>query len=111
MAGPIQIELVSLMIEQTITIGNIIEIVSILAGGITVFVTLKNTVANIRVEVSGMQTEIKKLGDILIAQADMRGEMKVLETRIFSAEQDIRELRHGDGFVKGSRGIEREYGQ
>lgn len=99
----------SLMIEQTITIGNIIEIVVIGAGGISVFVTMRNTVTNIRTEVSGMQKEIKKLGEILITQADMRGEMRVLETRITASEQDIRELRHGDGFVKGSRGIDREY--
>ncbi len=100
----------SLMIEQTITIGNIIEIVSIIAGGITVFVTLKNTVANIKNEVTGMQVEIKKLGEILIAQADMRGDMRVLENRVTATEQDIRELRHGKGFVQGPRGIDREYG-
>lgn len=97
------------MIEQTITIGNIIEIVSMIGGGLVVFITLKNTVANIKIEVAGMQTEIKKLGDILIAQADMRGEIKVLETRLLANEQDIRELRHGDGFVKGPRGVDREY--
>jgi hypothetical protein len=101
---------INLMIEQTITIGNIIEIVSIIAGGITVFVTLRNTVANIKTEVTGMQIEIKKLGDILIAQADMRGDMRVLENRVTATEQDIRELRHGKGFVQGSRGIDREYG-
>src|SRR3954468_22103968 len=92
---------INLMIEQTITIGNIIEIVSIIAGGITVFVTLRNTVANIKTEVTGMQIEIKKLGDILIAQADMRGDMRVLENRVTATEQDIRELRHGKGFVQG----------
>jgi hypothetical protein len=106
MAAPME---VAVMIEQTITLGNIIEIVSIIGGGITVFVTLRNTVANIKTEVAGMQIEIKKLGEILIAQANIRGEIKVIETRMLAAEQDIRELRHGDGFVKGSRGIEREY--
>jgi hypothetical protein len=90
---------VSFMIEQTITIGNIIEIASIIGGGMTVFITLKNTVANIKTEVAGMQTEIKKLGEILIAQADIRGELKVLGTRLLAVEGDIRELRHGDGFV------------
>lgn len=97
------------MIEQTITVGNIIEITAIIAGGITVFVTLRNTVANIKDDVAGMQLEIKKLGEILVAQANIRGEIKVIESRMLAAEQDIRELRHGDGFVKGSRGIEREY--
>jgi hypothetical protein len=106
MAAPME---VAVMIEQTITLGNIIEIISIIGGGITVFVTLRNTVANIKTEVAGMQVEIKKLGEILIAQANIRGEIKVIETRMLAAEQDIRELRHGDGFVKGSRGIDREY--
>ncbi len=91
------------MIEQTITIGNIIEIVAICSGGLTVFITLKNTVANIRTEVAGMQLEIRKLGDILIAQADIRGELKVLSTRIAATEQDIRGLRKGEGFITRHR--------
>jgi|SRR3954465_8047008 len=103
MASPLGIE-VAVMIEQTITIGNIIEIISIIGGGMTVFVTLRNTVANIKTEVAGMQIEIKKLGDILIAQADIRGELRVLGTRITSVEQDIRELRHGDGFIAAKGG-------
>lgn len=97
------------MIEQTITVGNIVEIISIIGGGLVVFVTLRNTVANIKVEVENMQTEIKKLGDILIAQADLRGELRGLTTRVDRAERDISELRHGQGFVRGPGGIDREY--
>ena len=90
------------MIEQSITIGNIIEIGSILGGGIGVFVTLRLTVANIKDEVSGMQTEIKKLADVITRMA-------VADVRLTNIEQDIRELRHGRGFVQGERGIDREY--
>jgi hypothetical protein len=99
----------SVMIEQTITVGNIIEIISIIGGGIAVFVTLRNTVANIKNEVSGMQLEIKKLGEILIAQADIPGELRVLSTRVTTTEQDIRELRHGRGFVQGESGVNGEW--
>lgn len=98
-----------MLIEQTITVGNIIEIISILVGGMTVFVTLRNTVANIKDDVQNMQIEIKKLGEILIAQADIRGEIKVIESRVVATEQDIRELRHGRGFVKGPHGVDGEY--
>lgn len=98
-----------MLIEQTITVGNIIEIISILVGGLTVFVTLRNTVANIKDDVQNMQIEIKKLGEILIAQADIRGEIKVIESRVVATEQDIRELRHGRGFVKGPHGVDGEY--
>lgn len=97
------------MIEQTITVGNIIEIASVLGGGLAVFITLRNTVANLKEDVLGMQTEIKKMSEILIAQADIRGEIKVLENRLATTESDIRELRHGRGFIQGGRGIDGEY--
>lgn len=105
-----------MMIDYTITIGNIIEIGSIVGGGILVLWTLKadvNTLKagarSLKADLASMQIEIKKLGDILVNLADIRGEIKVLDTRITATEQDIRELRHGDGFVTGPRGIEREY--
>jgi hypothetical protein len=98
------------MIENTITIGNIVEIISIIGGGMTVFATLRNTVANIKIEVAGMQLEIKKLGEILIAQADIRGELKVLSTRISSTEEDVRLLRKGEGWITGHRNsVDGEY--
>ena len=84
------------MIDPTVTFGNIIEIGTIIIGGIAVLVTLKNNVAVLKSDVTGMQNEIKKIGEILIKMADMRGEMKMLEARQAAAEQDIRELRHGD---------------
>jgi hypothetical protein len=97
------------MIEQTITVGNLIEITAILGGGLAAFFTLKSTVSHMKDDLKGMQDEIKKLGEILIAQADIRGELKVLGARIGTTEKDIRELRHGEGFVKGPRGVEHEW--
>lgn len=93
---------ISVMIEQTITIGNIIEIASILGGGLIVFITLKNTVANIKDDVVGIQNELKKLADVITRMA-------VTDVRLTNLEQDIRELRHGRGFVQNERGIDREY--
>ncbi len=94
----------SVMIEQTITIGNIIEIISILAGGIAVFVTLRATVSQLKEDVQGMQGELKKLADVVTRMA-------VTDVRLTNLEQDIRELRHGRGFVQGERGVDREYGK
>ena len=97
------------MIDYTITLGNIIEIGSIVSGGILVLITLKSDVKSLKRDFAGMQDEIKKLGEILINLADIRGEIKVLNTRVTATEQDIREMRHGDGFIKGPRGVDREY--
>jgi hypothetical protein len=97
------------MIDYTITIGNIIEIASIVGGGLAVLWTLKADVTALKLDLTAMQTEIKKLGEILVNLADIRGEIRVLETRVTASEQDIRELRHGHGQVRGPAGLEREY--
>ena len=90
------------MIDPTITLGNIIEITAILGGGLIVLIKLNNSVTVLKTDVSMMQLEIVKIGDVLTKLA-------VTETRLSNIERDVRELRHGDGFVKGHRGIDHEY--
>ncbi len=105
-----------MIIDYTISVGNLIQIAAIIGGGLLVLITLRNDVKslkdgakNLKGDLQQMQAEIKKLGDILVNLADIRGEIRVLDTRITSAEQDIREMRHGQGFVQGPRGIDREF--
>ena len=50
------------MIDYTITIGNIVEIGSIIGGGLLALVTLRNTVNNLKTDMTDMKTEIKKVG-------------------------------------------------
>lgn len=105
-----------MIIDYTISIGNLIQIAAIIGGGLLVLVTLKSDVkslkegaSNLKSDLREMQAEIKKLSEILVNLANIRGEIRVLDTRVTAAEQDIRELRHGEGFVRGSRGIDREF--
>lgn len=97
------------MIDYTITIGNIVEIGSIIFGGIAVLWTLRSDVKRLKVDFDAIQKEIKKLGEILVNLADIRGDIKALTTRVAMAEQDIHEMKHGDGFIKGPRGVDRVY--
>jgi hypothetical protein len=100
-------------LDLTITLGTIIETIVLGGGGVAALVTLKNTVSTVKSEMkatkqenkeqfAGIQSEIKKIGDVLINQADQN-------RRIIHLEEDVRELRHGKGFVKGPHGIDREY--
>jgi hypothetical protein len=88
-----------MVIDYTITIGNLIEIASIIGGGLMVMITLRGDVANIKAEMSGIQLEVKKIGDVLITQADQN-------RRILHLEEDFRELRHGNGFIQTRRGVQ-----
>lgn len=94
------------MIDPTITIGNIIEISAIIGGGLLVLLTLRTDVKSLKEgaealsnRIDGMQAELRRLGDVLIDLANVRGEIRVLDSRLTAAEKDIRELRHGDGYV------------
>lgn len=91
------------MIDYTIGIGNIVEICVIAGGGIASFSMLRGAVvalkANLdemkketKADIAGIQSEIKKIGDVLINQADQN-------RRIIHLEDDIREMKHYRGFV------------
>jgi len=70
---------------------------------------LSGRLSKIETSMMSMQEEIKRLVDTMSKIADMHGDIRVLDSRLLSAEQDIRELRHGQGFVRGPGGIDREF--
>lgn len=93
-----------MIIDPTITAGNLIEIGSIIGGGISAVLLLRNTVSNLKNDMTDMKEEIKKVGQVLVTLA-------VTTTRLDNAEQDIRDLKHGRGFItpRSDGGINGEY--
>ena len=83
------------VIDATITIGNIIEICVLAVGGIGTVVTIKSTVGLMKSDINDMKAEIKKLGEVLV-------KMAVTDQRLANAEQDIRDIQHGHGFIRSS---------
>jgi hypothetical protein len=73
-------------IDYTITVGNLIEICSIIGGGLLVMVRLRSDVQVMRNEIIGIQAEVSKISDVLITQADQN-------RRILHLEEDVREIR------------------
>ena len=87
------------MIDQTITIGNIVEILTIIGGGFAAFVSMRSTVARVMADLLDVKADIKALNQVMIAMA-------VADQRLSAVELDIREMKHGKGFIRES--IERE---
>lgn len=71
-------------------------VVRLLAGGSW---NLSGRIATIESSVLGIQNEMKRLADVLVSIADLKGDLRVMDTRIAAAEQDIRELQRGEGMV------------
>lgn len=90
------------MIDYTINVGHILQIVVILGGGISALVIMRNTVINLKDDMTDMKAELKKLGDVLVTLA-------VTTKRLDNIEEDIRDIKHGRGFIRGRDGIDGEY--
>jgi len=81
------------MIDQTITIGNLIEIGTISIGLISMFVALRGTVTQLKTDLVEVKEDLCALNKVVV-------ELAVTDRRLSTVEEDIRELRHGRGFVQ-----------
>lgn len=94
------------MVDPTITIGNILEVSAIVGGGFWFLIKSGNKLTILANDVNYLKAKMNSVSDLLTSRA-------VIETRLAAAEQDIRELRHGDGFIRNVRpskpGINKEY--
>jgi len=91
---------ITMIVDATITVGNIIEICTIAGGGILALATMRTKISNltqrfesIQLDFSDMKKDIKAIGDVKV-------EMAIINQRLLGTEQDVRELKHGRGFVQ-----------
>lgn len=99
-----------LSIDLTITAGNIIEICVLSGGGLfalskftTKFALLAQEFIGMKADIIDVKSDLRKVNEIL-AQANETAR------RVGRVEDEVRDLRHGRGFVRGETGIDREYG-
>ncbi len=92
---------------ENINIGlllQVLQIAVIVGGGIFALATLRNTVGRLASDIVDVKAELKKLGDVLVTLA-------VTSKRLDNVEEDVRDLKHGRGFIKprSDGGINGEY--
>lgn len=88
-----------MMIDWTISLGSILQILAILVGGITFAYALLFDVRQLKKDVQSLGTKVELIGTVMVNLAKVDGKFNTIETRLDRAESDISELRHGDGFV------------
>lgn len=84
---------IDMIVDATITVGNMIEIAVMTVCGIVAIVTLKNTVGIMKADLTDLKSEIKKVTEVLVR-------MDETARRLTNVEQDIRDLRRGDGYIR-----------
>lgn len=96
------------MIDPTITIGNIIEVGAFIFGGLVLVLKRNTAIDYMAKELSQVQTEIKDLTKSITTLAISEVKIKNVEQDIREIRSDLRDLKHGKGFVKES--IDKEWG-
>lgn len=91
------------MIDWTITLGNLLQIVAFLAVGIGAFYAVRSDLRVLRHDVQnlgnrqdGMQTALTNISTVLTTVA-------VQDVRLAMVEKTVDELRHGQGYVNPMR--------
>lgn len=94
------------MIDPTITVGNIIEIMSILAGGLLVVFRMGGDIRLIKVDLTNLKTQVGTLTAAFDKLGTILTKVAVQDTRIGGLEEDKRRLEarlddfaHGRGFI------------
>jgi hypothetical protein len=80
------------VIDYTINITSIIQLVAIIGGGMAALAVLRNTVGNIKGDITDMKSELRKVGEVLVTLA-------VTSKRLDNVEEDIRDMKNGRGFI------------
>ena len=89
--------------DPTITLGTMVQIVVFLACGLLAFTRLQNNLELLAQRVENLEKTSSNIGSIL-------QQVAVQSQRLNSVEGDLRELRHGRGFVQNRTGsVEGEY--
>lgn len=93
------------MIDWNIRFGDVLVVASL---GCTVLVFAYKTGAFTE-SVNAMQKELESLKAIARTISQVLTTVATQKVEIEHIKEDIRELKHGEGFVRGPRGIDREY--
>lgn len=93
------------MIDWNVRVGDILVVASLAGTGI-VYAFKSGRFAE---SIENMQKEIAGLKKVTEAITALLTTVAVQKIEIENIREDVRELKHGDGFVRGPKGIDREY--
>lgn len=93
------------MIDWNVRFGDLLVVASLIGTCIVYAFKSGRFTESIRY----MQKEIIALKDALKIVGDVLTMVAVQKTEIKNIQDDIRELKHGKGFIQGPNGIDREF--
>jgi len=91
------------VIDWSVSVGNLIQILVIVGGGISVFFTLRADVRVMRHDMANMKQRQDDLNEAFTQLGNILTKVAVQDERLNQMAKDIDEMRHGHGFVSPMR--------
>lgn len=95
--------------EYVPLLGIAIQTILYLLGGFAIVIRSSEGNRALQEQVRGIQTELKSLAHVVTQMAVQDERLNNQGQRLNDMDKKIEALRRGDGFVAGSRGVEKEY--
>lgn len=92
-----------MMLDWTISIGNIATIIAVFGGAITFIYTIKNEISLVQSDVRHLEEGQRSLTEAFSQLGKILTQIAVQDSRINMNERRIDELSHGRGFIRKDR--------
>ena len=87
------------MIDWSLNVGNLIQIVAMVAGGLAVFLTMRGDIRVLWHDVRRLEQGQEALSEAFRQLGQILTQVAVQDSRLQMLEKNIDELRHGAGYV------------
>lgn len=89
----------NIVIDWNLNIGTIVQILVLASGALAFIFAVKGDVAGMKEDMTDIKQELKELREVFTTQVDHDGRLLRVEQDIRDMRSDIKEMRHGEGFV------------
>lgn len=87
------------MFDWTISVGNILTIVSLVSTVLYMFFTMRTDIKVMRHDISSLEKGQTILNEAFVQLGKILTQVAVQDNRLFMLEKNMDEIKHGQGFV------------
>lgn len=92
-----------MIIEYTVSIGNILTIISVVGAAMTFIYTIKNEISLVQRDVSYLEEGQRSLTEAFSQLGKILTQVAVQDSRINMIEKRVDEQAHGRGFIRNKK--------
>ena len=86
-------------ITWNISVGDIVLVLTMMGGVAAMFFGVKSDVRIVKHDLHSLNDKVSMMGEAWIRMGDVLTKVAVQDERLNRVEEDMRELRHGEGMV------------